>query len=179
VPSGSLTIKQENFCQDYVTSGDASKAYRSAYKAGKMKPATINRNAATLLKSNKIATRVNELKSERCERTKIDADYVLMRHVEIDVMDVIDIMDDAGNVLPIRQWPKVWRQTISGIDLHELVTKDTLTIIKKIKWPDKTRNLELLGKHVDVQAYKDKVEVEGKIDMAAVLIAARKRLEKR
>ncbi|STU63700.1 Uncharacterised protein [Klebsiella pneumoniae subsp. ozaenae] len=28
------------------------------------------------------------------------------------------------------------------------------TILKKIKWPDKVKNLELIGKHVDVNAFK-------------------------
>jgi phage terminase small subunit len=31
------------------------------------------------------------------------------------------------------------------------------TILKKIKWPDKVKNLELLGKHVR-QAFKEQVE---------------------
>jgi len=35
-----------------------------------------------------------------------------------------------------------------------------LGILKKIKWPDKVRNLELFGKHVTVQAFKDNVKNE-------------------
>ena len=31
-------------------------------------------------------------------------------------------------------------------------------MLKKIKWPDKVKNLELLGKHVDVNAFKTVVE---------------------
>ena len=30
---------------------------------------------------------------------------------------------------------------------------DIMTVVKKIKWPDKLRNLELLGKHVDIKAW--------------------------
>ena len=33
-------------------------------------------------------------------------------------------------------------------------------ILKKIKWPDKVKNLELLGRHVAVQAFKDNVKNE-------------------
>jgi hypothetical protein len=29
---------------------------------------------------------------------------------------------------------------------------------KKIKWPDKVKNLELLGKHIAVGAFKEKIE---------------------
>lgn len=31
-------------------------------------------------------------------------------------------------------------------------------LLKKIKWPDKVKNLELLGKHVSVQAFKEQME---------------------
>jgi phage terminase small subunit len=33
------------------------------------------------------------------------------------------------------------------------------SILKKIKWPDKVRNLELLGKHTDVQAFRERVDL--------------------
>jgi len=174
-----LTIKQENFCQAYMTEGDASKAYRIAYKTDKMKSTTINRNAKAMVDDSKIAARVNELKLKRLERTEIDADYVLKRLVEIDQMDVMDILYETGDMLPISQWPKCWRTTLSGLDIQELLHGDEHAIIKKIKWPDKVKNLELLGKHVTVQAFKEKIELEGKIDMIGPLVAARKRLEKR
>ncbi len=37
---------------------------------------------------------------------------------------------------------------------------DNAGLLKKIKWPDKVKNLELLGKHVDVQAFKEQTKVE-------------------
>nr|WP_164508640.1 hypothetical protein [Halomonas aestuarii] len=72
-------------------------------------------------------------------------------------MDVIDILNDDGGLKPIRDWPKVWRTTISGLDLSELWEghgdeRQLVGLLKKIKWPDKPKNLELLGKHVAVQA---------------------------
>jgi len=80
-------------------------------------------------------------------------------------MDVADILDDAGNILPVRDWPKCWRQTISGLDVNEILSGDVATVIKKIKWPDKVKNLELIGKHVDVQAFKDQVGLSGSLKM--------------
>ncbi|MDR0068187.1 terminase small subunit, partial [Acinetobacter sp. 11520] len=40
--------------------------------------------------------------------------------------------------------------------------------LKKIKWPDKVKNLELLGKHISVGAFKDKVEHSGTIEIQSV-----------
>lgn len=35
---------------------------------------------------------------------------------------------------------------------------DSDVITKEIKWPDKVKNLELFGKHIDVQAFKNKLD---------------------
>ncbi|NEU34872.1 terminase small subunit, partial [bacterium LRH843] len=88
--------------------------------------------------------------NKRTEQTQIDAAYVLKRLVEIDQMDVLDIMDDKYCLKPIGEWPKIWRQYISNIEnLEEFegFGEDRTQIgwLKKIKWPDKTKNLELLG----------------------------------
>lgn len=98
------------------------------------------------------------MKLKRAERVEINADYVLKRLAEISEMDAADIMDNDLNFRPLSEWPKVWRQTLSGIDVTEM-TKDGMTvgILKKIKWPDKLRNLELLGKHIEVQAFRERV----------------------
>ena len=42
----------------------------------------------------------------------------------------------------------------------EMVSADSDALLKKIKWPDKVKNLELLGRHVSVQAFKDNVKNE-------------------
>lgn len=41
---------------------------------------------------------------ERNKRMRVSADYVLMRLVEIDQMDVIDILNDDGSLKPIREY---------------------------------------------------------------------------
>jgi len=58
-----LTIKQEAFCQKYIETGNASEAYRQAYDADGMKPATVNRKAKELLDNGKIAARIDLLRS--------------------------------------------------------------------------------------------------------------------
>ena len=159
-----LTIKQEAFCLAYIESGNASAAYRSAYNAGRMKPATINRKAKELLDNGKIAARLQVLSAELNERAMVDATYVLRRMVEIDEMDVIDILQDSGELKPVTQWPKVWRQYLSGFEVAELTEgrgddKQILGVLKKIKWPDKLKNLEMLGKHLQVGAFVNKVDI--------------------
>lgn len=59
-----LTVKQENFCQAYIETGNASEAYRRAYSCRKMKDSVINIKACELLKHGKVSVRVRELQSE-------------------------------------------------------------------------------------------------------------------
>jgi phage terminase small subunit len=128
-----------------------------------MKPKDINRKAVELFDVPHVAARVEELRAKRSDRTGINADYVLNRLVEIDEMDVLDILEDTGAVKVISKWPKAWRTLISGLDVSEMMNDDSIIVLKKIKWPDKVKNLELIGKHVEVQAFKDKVEHSGLI----------------
>lgn len=66
-----LTQKQEDFCIAYLETGNASEAYRSAYKTARMKPATVNRNAKAMLDNNKIATRLKELRQPAVEAAQM------------------------------------------------------------------------------------------------------------
>jgi phage terminase small subunit len=113
--------------------------------------------------------------AKRAERTGIDADYVLRRLAEIDQLDVLDILTEGGDLKPVHDWPKVWRQSISGVDISAIASGDTAAVLKKIKWPDKLRNLELIGKHVGVKAFSEQIEVTDSTGLAARMLAARER----
>ncbi|POW55587.1 MULTISPECIES: terminase small subunit [Pantoea] len=150
-----LTDKQEMFCREYLIDLNATQA---AIRAGYSEK-TSNEQGARLLANVSVQNRISELKAQRNDRIDVDADYVLKRLFEIDQMDVLDILLANGELKPIKDWPKVWRTTLSGMDVTEMAG-DAAGLLKKIKWPDKVKNLELLGKHVTVQAFKDNVKNE-------------------
>lgn len=160
-----LTKKQEKFVKEYLVDLNATQA---AIRAGYSKKTAAETGYENLMKPH-IASAIEKQQSERLKRTEVNADYVLKRLVEIDEMDVVDILnDDLSAFKPLSQWPKVWRRTISGLDLTELFEgrgeeREMTGILKKIKWPDKVKNLELLGKHIDIQAFKEKRELEGEL----------------
>ena len=110
---------------------------------------------------------------ERSNKTKINAEYVLQRLVEIDQMDIADIINDDLTVKSITQWPEVWRKTISSVDVVEQTIgsgADAVTAFtKKLKLPDKVRNIELIGKHVDIQAWNEKKEISGALSLTGIL----------
>ncbi|ENF6615600.1 terminase small subunit [Escherichia coli] len=151
-----LTDKQELFAREYLKDLNGTQA---AIRAGYSEK-TANEQASRLLANVNVQKFVAELKTARVEQTGIDAAYVLRRLVEIDQMDVLDILLQNGELKPIKDWPKVWRTTLSGMDVVEMVSADSAALLKKIKWPDKVKNLELLGKHVSVQAFKEQTSTE-------------------
>ncbi|MEQ5179127.1 terminase small subunit [Proteus genomosp. 6] len=169
-----LTDKQEMFCREYLVDLNATQA---AIRAGYSEKTARSVGNENLTKPD-IEKRIQELMNDRSERLEITADYVLNRLVEIDQMDVLDILNDNGGIKPIHEWPKVWRTSLSGMDLAEMFEskdgeRDLVGIMKKIKWPDKVKNLELLGKHRNVGAFVElsKAEIYGK-DGGAIVTAS-------
>ncbi|MCB5643743.1 terminase small subunit, partial [Bifidobacterium animalis] len=71
-------------------------------------PNTAAVKASVMMRDERIQKRIAELMEERNKRMRVSADYVLMRLVEIDQMDVIDILNDDGSLKPIREWPTIW-----------------------------------------------------------------------
>lgn len=177
---GKLNAQMERFCQEYIKAPENQTA---AAKAAEYKNPAVS--ASRLMKDPDIQARIAELMKHRNKRVKIGADYVLRRLVEIDQMDVLDILSDDGGLKPISEWPKVWRISLSAMDINRIrmAGKDgdesIESTLQKVKWPDKVKNLELIGKHVDVQAFKDRVELNVNVTLADRMAKARTRaLEK-
>ncbi|EDN6086755.1 terminase small subunit [Salmonella enterica] len=173
-----LTAMQEAYAQEYTKCPENQT--QAAINAG-FSPNTAAVKASVMMRDERIQKRIAELMEERNKRLRVSADYVLLRLVEIDQMDVLDILHDDGTLKPIREWPKIWRTTLSGFDLSSTImnmNEDSIeTILKKIKWPDKVKNLELIGKHVDVNAFKERLEVSGTVTIADRMAKARRRVK--
>lgn len=175
-----LTAMQEAYAQEYTKCPENQT--HAAINAG-FSPNTAAVKASVMMRDERIQKRIAELMEERNKRLRVSADYVLLRLVEIDQMDVLDILNDDGTLKPIREWPKIWRTTLSGFDLSQTIMNmdetSIETILKKIKWPDKVKNLELIGKHVDVNAFKERLEVSGTVTIADRMAKARRRVKER
>ena len=156
-----LTAKQEIFCKEYLIDLNGTQA---AIRAGYSEK-TARQIAEQNLSKLDIQNRITELKEIRNTQLDVDGTYVLKRLIEWDQLDVLDILTDTGSFKLISEWPKVWRTSISAMDVSTLMKQeeDIETRIMKVKWPDKVKNLELIGKHVDVQAFKEQVQHSGGI----------------
>lgn len=116
-----LTEKQERFCQFYFdTEGNASEAYRMAYDTSNMQPNSIWNAASLLLDNPKVTQRIDEIRAERAENTRIErkkVEQVLMDIVTADPNDLYIVDAKTGKIkmkTPI-QLPKRMRNALKKI----------------------------------------------------------------
>jgi phage terminase small subunit len=114
-----LTQKQETFALSYVETGNASEAYRRAYDADEMKPASIHVKACQLLANGKVRLRVNELQAAAAQKAQIT--------LESHLRDLADLRDQAREA---RQFSaaitaEVARGKASGVHVEK--TESTVT----------------------------------------------------
>ena len=151
-----LTDKHQVFADTYLCDPElnATKAYMVAYPKSSAKSAESS--ASEILRNPKVKKYIESQQAARSERTRIDSDWMLKRLAKEAEADLADIFNDAGQLKPIHQMPKIWRQgLIAGVDTMQ-IGDDGQVQVNKIKLSDRVRRLELIGKHIDVGAFSEK-----------------------
>lgn len=141
-----LEEKQQLFVHEYIKDLNGTKAAIRAHYAED----SAHVQASRMLSYAKVQNAIVELKAQRNKQLNVDAGYVLQRLLDVDQLDVADILDNSGAIKPVNEWPKEWRQNISSF---EVASDEQGTSVAKIKFPDKVKNLELIGKHIEVAAW--------------------------
>lgn len=141
-----LEEKQQLFVHEYIKDLNGTKAAIRAHYAED----SAHVQASRMLSYAKVQNAIAELKAQRNKQLNVDAGYVLQRLLDVDQLDVADILDNSGAIKPVNEWPKEWRQNISSF---EVASDGQGTSVVKLKFPDKVKNLELIGKHIDVAAW--------------------------
>jgi phage terminase small subunit len=72
-----LTVKQENFCNYYIETSNASDSYRRAYDAENMTSKQIWEKSCVLLTTKTISERVRELQNEQKKKSDITKESIL------------------------------------------------------------------------------------------------------
>lgn len=97
-----LTVKQENFCNYYIETGNASEAYRRAYSCSNMKDETVNVRASELLKDGKITVRVKQLQLALQKRSDITKDEAVQELTNIVRFRVTDVLSAKGMSVKVK-----------------------------------------------------------------------------
>ena len=125
-----LTAKQELFCKEYIIDFNATQA---ATRAGYSK-STARQIASDTLSKIYIQSRLAELMTARNKKVEIDAQWVLTQAVKVHerCMQGEPVLDREGN--ETGEW--------------------------KFEHAGANKSLEIIGKHVDVQAFLDRNKTE-------------------
>ena len=168
-----LTPLQARFVEEYLIDLNATQA---AGRAGsKAKNLTVA--GAEFLANPNVQAALDEAKDRRSQETQIDAAWVLKRLAAEAEADVADLYGSDGQLLPVNEWPLIWRQgLVAGIEIEEIQVEGVkMGEIKKVRLSDRIKRLELIGKHVRVNAFQEVVQHKGLEGLADRLDRASKR----
>lgn len=158
-----LTPKQQRFVEEYLVDLNASAAARRAGYSVR----TAEWMGPRLVTKSHVAAEIASAQAQRAERTKIDADWVLRTLAEEKGADLAELLDDRGCVRPVSEWPLVFRRgVVVGIESFEEYEgrgdeRRAVGMVRKVKLTDRVKHLELIGRHVDVQAFRDQKALTG------------------
>jgi phage terminase small subunit len=82
---------------------------------------------------------------------------------EVDA-DLKDLVDPNNELKSIHDWPVVWRQgLVSGLEFGETYEgagkrKRKVVTVKRIRLSDRVRRLALIGKHNQINAFRETAE---------------------
>lgn len=143
-----LTPKQEAFCLEYLIDLNGTQA---AIRAG-YSERTANEQAARLLANVSVRIRIDELMEARRESLSMDAKQVLEELCAMAKMDWAEVMNPDRSIKPIDQWPPIWRRAVQHME-SESIGSDDPVWVTKIKISDRVKVLELIGRHINVNAF--------------------------
>ena len=80
------------------------------------------------------------------------------------------MLNDDGDLKDVKDWSDDWQTSIQALDIQVSTSGGVRTLTKKVRLPDRLRNLEMLGKHIDVSAFKDKEDDPKSNQSSSVII---------
>ena len=161
-----LTQKQEEFCNYYIETGNASEAYRRAFCCEKMKSSTVNRKAVELLSHGKITARLKALQEEQKNKSDITKEKILNELSNIAFSSIAEMHNtwierkEFDNLTPKQKSAiksistKILKKNIGTSDAPEIVDVEYV----KIELHDKLKAIERICKMLGYDA-PDKEEV--------------------
>jgi phage terminase small subunit len=144
-----LTVRQSRFVEN-ILAGMAQKV--AAEKAGFSKK-SAEQQAVALMKLPEVAAAINEALRRRSDRVEVKADDVLRELARIGMSDMAEAFNDDGTLKPLVDMPLDVRRAISSVEVEQIFEgrgedRKCIGTLTKVKFWDKTRGLEMLGKNL-------------------------------
>ncbi len=111
-----ITIKQDNFCNKYIETGNASEAYRFAFSCAKMKDKTVWEMASRLLNKVKVSARIKELQDELKQKSDLSKDRILDELTAILDSKITDYVEFDGVYIKFKSFDTLTEKQIKAIE---------------------------------------------------------------
>lgn len=161
-PNRKLNPQQTKFVEEYLLDLNAKAA---AIRAG------YSENRASeigwqLLQKTTVQAAIDKQIMLRSQRTEVSQDRVMLEIARLAFNDPRKAFDENNTLLPIKQWPDEVAACISSIKVNEIIVDGVaIGTTKEIKFWDKSKNLELAGRHLKM--FTDKMEHSGDVIIMA------------
>jgi phage terminase small subunit len=164
----------ERFAREYLIDLNGT---RAAIAAG-YSEASASAKASQLLSNVRVQRLIDRFKSERASRLQIKADKVLEEIARLAFSNMQDFTRIDGEGKPVLDLSDIDRDKLAAV---QEVREDTTggsgdgerkrVVRTTVKLADKTRNLELLGRHLKMFNDKLDLNVRGRLTLEQVLEA--------
>lgn len=152
-----LTKKQKLFVEEYLIDLNATQA---AIRAG-YSPDTAKEIGCENLTKPNIRNAIDKAMAERSRRTGINQDRILMELAKIALVNPEKVVNfDEATIREDAQPEDL--AAVASVKVKRFPTKDGEGIEREIKFYDKTKALDLAGRHLGM--FKDKVEISGSLE---------------
>lgn len=149
-----MTDKQIRFCEEYLIDLNATQA---AIRAG-YSPKTASEQSSRLLTNVKIRARIDEGIAEQSRRTGINADRVVRELARVGLVNPADVIN-TDKVTIKRDASRDDTAAIATVKVKVSDSEQGSSIEREIKFHDKNKALELLGRHLGM--FNDKLNITG------------------
>lgn len=161
-----MTDAQKKFCDEYLIDLNATKAYKVAYPNCK-KDETANAASSRMLRNVKVQEYISERMKQREQRTEITQDMVIKELAKIAFLDIRKLYTENGQLKNIADIDSDTAGAISQLETLEEYDgygddREKIGDTQKVKLLNKTKALELLGRHLGM--FKEKVTIDGNVN---------------
>lgn len=156
-----MTDAQKRFCDEYLIDLNATRAYKVAYPNCK-KDETAKSAGSRLLTNVNLQNYISERMKQREKRTEVTQDMVIKELAKIAFLDIRKLYTENGQLKNVVDLDDDTAGAISSLETLEEYDgygddREKIGDTQKVKLLDKTKALELLGRHLGI--FNDKLDV--------------------
>lgn len=150
-----LTEKQQMFVDEYLIDLNATQA---AIRAG-YSVKNADKIGSELIGKTRVGEEIKKALADRSRRTGINADRIVQELAKIALVNPDDVVNFSTATVKSNA-KKDDLAAIASVKVKTIPTEDGDIVEREVKFYDKNRALEQLGKHLGLFSDKFKVEVE-------------------